>query len=69
MNENDEEQTLSATEMGSDISTSNSPNANVGKGEESMDVCDLDDNDVDKEKKQETCTERNERLLKEIKSI
>ena len=55
--------------MESDISTSNSPNSNVTKGEESMDVCNLDDDDIDKEKKQETGTERNARLLKEIKSM
>ena len=55
--------------MESDISTSNSPNANVTKGEESMDVCNSDDDNVDKEQKQETGTERNERLLKEVKSM
>ena len=69
MDENDEEQTLSATEMESDISTSNSPNANITQGEESMDGCNSDDDNADKEQKQETCTERNERLLKEIKSM
>ena len=69
LDENDKEQTLSATEMEDDISSSNSPNANVTKGEESMDVCNSDDDNVDKEQKQETGTERNERLLKEIKSI
>ena len=49
LDENDEEQTLSPIEMESDISTSNSPNANVTKGEESMDVCNSDDDNVDKE--------------------
>ena len=34
--------------MESDISTSNSPNANVTKGEESMDVCNSDDDNKKK---------------------
>ena len=69
LDENDEELTLSATEMEGDISSSNSPNANVTKGGESMDVCNSDDDNIDKQQKQETGTERNERLFKEIKSM
>ena len=56
---------MSAIDLEVDMTSSCSPN--ITKGEEDMDISDSEDGDIGKEQKPESCSERNERLLNEMK--